>query len=392
MVHGGAGEKRRRLLAGRILDSFVDLPSRARLWIDTWDHVSAFASLIAEEARERGWRVRLTVRTEADWLRSILHGSKDALDRVPDLLASALRETDAFLFTLGPRRPVPWSRIPARRRRSVSVWLDTRYDRSPYAREWSAMARTRKVRMIGIEASLATPERARTLGLPYRRWERVLWDGCAADSSRIARLANGLASALASEDEIHVTTPHGTDFRFSLARRPVIVDNGRATGEDAARGIVTFLPGGFVEVSADEDSAEGTVVYDVPIRPANGIVRNLCLSFENGRVVSSRMMGDRSAFAGHLNQGRDAGKFAFFGFGLNPGLEFGFTQDDKVLGGVTLGIGDNERKGGRNRARGADWWGCASHATVTIGRRTVMKEGSLRRLSPKKPTGRRAHA
>lgn len=232
--------------------------------------------------------------------------------------------------------------------------------------------------MVGIEASLATAERARALGLPYRRWARVLWEGCGADSGRIARLGARLASTLAAEGEVHVTSPGGTDLRFSLARRPVHVDDTRATADDAAEGIVTFLPGGLVEVSADEDSAEGTVVYDLPIRRAGSVVRNLRLRFEGGRVVSSRGTGSRAAFAEHLKAGRDAGNFAFIGFGLNPELEFGFTQDDKVLGGVTIGIGDNERKGGRNRAGGADWWGCISHATVKIGRQTVMRKGILR--------------
>lgn len=378
MTHGGAGEKEQRILAQRVLDCYVDVRSNARLWVHTWDHASTFASLIAAEARRRGWRVRLTIRTEADWLRSVLSGPRAALDRVPTLFASALRETDAFLFTLGPPRPIPWDRIPPGRRRSVSVWLDARYDRSPYAREWSAIARTRRVRMIGIEASLATPERARALKLPYRRWARVLWDGCTADPEKIARRAKRLATTLAAEGELRVTTPSGTDLRFSLARRPIHVSDARATADDAARGIVTFLPGGSAEASADEESAEGTVVYDPPIRPSGGVVRNLRLRFERGRIVSWRGTGSQAAFAEHLKAGRDAGKFAFFGFGLNPELEFGFTQDDKVLGGVTIGIGDNERKGGQNRARGAEWWGCVSHATVTIGRRTLMKRGILR--------------
>jgi len=69
-------------------------------------------------------------------------------------------------------------------------------------------------------------------------------------------------------------------------------------------------------------------------------------------------------------------RLAFFGFGLNPNLRHGFTQDDKVLGGVTIGFGDNSDKEGKNKAdRG--FWASMTGATVTIGNRRVMKDGKL---------------
>jgi leucyl aminopeptidase (aminopeptidase T) len=166
-----------------------------------------------------------------------------------------------------------------------------------------------------------------------------------------------------------------------LAGRPSVIEDGLATLEKAARGTVTFLPSGSVEVSANEDSAKGTVVYDRPIRRSGAVVRYLRLRFEDGRVISSHAKEHGSAFTEYLRHGGDAGKFAFFGFGLNPALLSGYTQDDKVLGAVTIGIGDNEGKAGRNRAKGAEWWGCLSGATVTIGRRTVMRGGTLRPVS-----------
>ena len=70
--------------------------------------------------------------------------------------------------------------------------------------------------------------------------------------------------------------------------------------------------------------------------------------------------------------------FGFFGFGFNSRLRHGFTQDDKVLGGVTIGFGDNSDKAGRNKAdRG--FWASMTKATVTIGDRLIMKEGRLLR-------------
>jgi len=64
--------------------------------------------------------------------------------------------------------------------------------------------------------------------------------------------------------------------------------------------------------------------------------------------------------------------FGFFGMGLNPGLKHGFAQDDKVLGGVTLGIGGNKDKGGENKTtENRHWLASMTHVMVQIDRQTI---------------------
>jgi hypothetical protein len=69
----------------------------------------------------------------------------------------------------------------------------------------------------------------------------------------------------------------------------------------------------------------------------------------------------------------------FFGFGLNVGLRHGFTQDDTVLGSVTVEVGGNEDKRGKNRTLGNHhWWGSMTKATVGIDNKTLVTDSSLR--------------
>jgi leucyl aminopeptidase (aminopeptidase T) len=105
-------------------------------------------------------------------------------------------------------------------------------------------------------------------------------------------------------------------------------------------------------------------------------VRSLSIRVVHGRIVECTASYGSDVFKKHVDSGRDADRFAFFGFGLNPNLRHGFTQDDKVLGGVTVGFGDNEAKGGRNRAD-QDWWGSMTQATVEINGQVIMKDGDL---------------
>lgn len=362
----------------KAIEVSLDVKSGETVWIHGWDHTIDLISQLAWECRRRGCNVLLTVQPEDFWFRSIIEAPLKLVGRLQAPQASMLRETDAYVFTLGPRKPIPWERIPKERQKAVSIWLDERYDKSTFAREWVTIAKARKVRMLAIEATLATPERAEVLGLDYEEWRDVMLAGCVADYREVAKRARTLTPLLNEEEEVHITTPHGTDIRFRLDRRHVGVSDGLTSKEKAEKGIVTFLPAGAIEVSTSEESAEGKVVYDVPIRVKGGPVVGLTPHIRNGRIAEFAAKEHKEVFERYLNEGKgDIDRFAFFGFGLNPYLRHGFTQDDKVLGGVTLGFGDNENKGGKNKANGHEWWASITNATVIIGDATVMRDGVL---------------
>jgi leucyl aminopeptidase (aminopeptidase T) len=182
---------------------------------------------------------------------------------------------------------------------------------------------------------------------------------------------------MGGEGQVHVTTPFGTDFRFRLDKRPPDFSYGLATEEKAERGEVVFLPTGGIEVSAAEDSAEGRIVYDPLIRAGNGQVENLTLQVARGRIKQFSARSGKDIFDRYLREGTgDENRFAYFGFGLNPKLRHGFTQDDKVLGSTIVGFGHSGAKGGKNIASGT-WWASMTKATVTISGEKVMEDGKL---------------
>jgi aminopeptidase len=365
-------------VASNVIEVSLDLKRGERVWIHGWDHTIELVSLLAWKCKNLGCDVMITIQPEDFWMRCIMEAPLKSIERVPIHQAAALRETDAYIFTLGPRSPIPWERIPKERRKAVSVYLDSRYDRSRFAEDWAEIAIKRKVRMLAIEATFATPERAKALGLNYEELKDVMFAGCTADYREVKRRGKVLASLLSGKERVYLTTPSGTDIRFTLDRRPVEIGDGLATEEKAEKGIVTFLPAGSVEVSANESSADGTIVYDVPVRIEGGPIVGLTLQVRDGRVVEFTARKGRKIFERYLKQGKgDVDRFAFIDFGLNPHLRHGYTQDDKVLGGVTIGFGDNESKGGRNRADGQDWWASMTKSTVSIGDTLIMRDGVL---------------
>jgi leucyl aminopeptidase (aminopeptidase T) len=364
-------------LSKQILDGCLSTKPGQRVWIHSWDHTLELASDLALESRKRSLEVLLTVQLEDLWLRSIIDAPLELIDNLSAHIAAALEKTDIYVYTLGPRKPIPWDKIPADRRGSVSVWLDTRYDRSRFAEQWAKVARRNKVRMVGIEATLATPERAESLGLDLDEWKRVMFEGCTANPGEMASHGHALEPLMGGEGQVHLTTPFGTDFRFRLDKRPPDYSYGLATEEKAEGGEVVFLPTGGIEVSAAEDSAEGRIVYDPVIRAGKSQVENLTLQVAQGRIKQFSARYGKEIFERYLREGPgDENRFSYFGFGLNPKLRHGFTQDDKVLGSTILGFGHSSAEGGKNVASG-QWWASMTKATVTISGEKVMENGKL---------------
>ena len=364
-------------LSKQILDGCLSTKPGQRVWINSWDHTLELASDLALESKKRSLEVLLTVQLEDLWLRSIIEAPLELLDNLPAHISAALEETQIYIYTLGPRRPIPWDKIPVDRRRSVSVWLDTRYDRSKFAEQWAKVAKRNKVRMVGIEATLATPERAESMSLDLEEWRRVMFEGCTADPGEMASHGRSLGPLMGGEGQVHLTTPFGTDFRFRLDKRPPDYSYGLATEEKAERGEVVFLPTGGIEVSAAEDSGEGRIVYDPLIRAGKGQAEDLTLQVAQGRIKQFSARSGKEIFESYLREGSgDENRFAYFGFGLNPKLRHGFTQDDKVLGSTIVGFGHSGAKGGKNVASGT-WWASMTKATVTINGERVMEDGKL---------------
>jgi len=364
-------------LSKQILDGCLSTKPGQRVWIHSWDHTLELASDLALESKKHSLEVLLTVQPEDLWLRSMIEAPLELVDNLPAHFVAALEETDIYIYTLGPRKPIPWNTIPAERRKSVSVWLDTRYDKSRFAERWAIVARKKRVKMLAIEATLATKERAEEIGLDLDEWRQVMFEGCTADPKEIASHGHALEPVMSGEGEVHVTTPFGTDLRFRLDKRPPDYSYGLATEEKAERGEVVFLPTGGIEVSAAEDSAEGRIVYDPLIRAGKSQVEDLTFQVTQGRIKQFYARSGKEIFERYLREGTgDENRFAYFGFGLNPKLRHGFTQDDKVLGSTIVGFGHSSAKGGKNVASGT-WWASMTKATVTIGGQKVMEDGKL---------------
>lgn len=364
-------------LARQAITQCLNVREGENVWIQSWSHTLDLASKIALVCLEERAQPFITLNDENYWTRSLQEASNDFLETLPSTKAAALEQTDAFIFMIGPAKPVDWSKIPPENQELANIWY---LESNKYLDSWRKIARKRPVRMLGIEYCIATPEMASSLRLDYDEWKSVMLDGCLADQQQIQERSAELVKILKKSREVSIETCFGTNLKFKLAGRDLIMGNSIVTEEDAAEGIVKFLPSGYVEVASDEDSAEGDVVYDLPVHVHGGKkIEALTLHFHHGKIERYSAKRDVECFEDYLKSTHgDADRFSFFGLGLNPCLKPGFRQDDKVLGGVTIGIGDNEDKGGKNRTVGnRGWWACMTGAKVKFDGKTVLEDTKM---------------
>jgi len=197
--------------------------------------------------------------------------------------------------------------------------------------------------------------------------------------------AQHTAIALLQSDEVRVTSPAGTDIRFTLGDRPVNQQNGDASAEAMGSARIRIdreveLPAGVVRVAPLEQSANGTIV--IPrARLSKGAARDLRLTIVNGEVTEWTAAEGEAAFRAETESMPALGSFREFALGFNPRLVrpegspwlpyYGYGA-----GVVRLSLGNNEEIGGTVRGEGVRWF-FFPDATVTVGDVTLVESGRL---------------
>ena len=96
-----------------------------------------------------------------------------------------------------------------------------------------------------------------------------------------------MTGAFAGAKQVRVTHPNGTDLRFGVEGRPVILSDGVITPEQAAKGgasAILYLPAGEAQVAPVPGTAEGKVVID-RMDWGIGPVEKLTWTFRAGKLV-----------------------------------------------------------------------------------------------------------
>ena len=195
------------------------------------------------------------------------------------------------------------------------------------------------------------------------------------DFNKIARLSQKLRDILTIAKEAKITAPNGSNLVLSLAGNQGYAD----TGLIHSPGEFSNLPSGEACIAPYQNNVSGVLIIDSGMEYLAEEKEKLILSIKDGRVA--RISGGPAAQRLRRRLapfGTKSRIIAEFGIGTNHNARLcgNPLEDEKVLGTVHFGIGNNVSFGGQNDVP-IHIDGVVYQATVMIDGRYILKDGKL---------------
>jgi leucyl aminopeptidase (aminopeptidase T) len=196
-----------------------------------------------------------------------------------------------------------------------------------------------------------------------------------ADYNAIAARSRRLSEILQTGNEMHVTSPAGTDLKLLRGDRYPKPD----TGLYHNAGDSGNLPAGETFFAPMEGSAQGKIVFEAAVAGIGKLQNNIHLVVRDGYAVE--ITGGPEAQK--LNElvdavGKEGRNIAELGIGTNDKAQITgvILEDEKVMGTVHIALGDNKSMGG-NVAVSSHLDGLILKPTVRLDGRLIMEAGKL---------------
>jgi leucyl aminopeptidase (aminopeptidase T) len=224
--------------------------------------------------------------------------------------------------------------------------------------------------------------RTRIISMPGINENMFSIGGMTADYNALQKEISGLTSIFRRKRDVRVTSPGGTDIRFSIGAKWRTDDNGICNRP----GQVMNLPSGRVFVFPKEDTMNGTIVIDgswegnliqepIIMEVENGIVKNISES-----EISEKINSIFAEVSKPLNKSKAAlvKTVAEFGFGMNSRAKVvgNLLEDQVVRGAAHFVLGDNSAYGGKNNI-GLQMRGVILKPTIELQDIDLVKDGKI---------------
>jgi leucyl aminopeptidase (aminopeptidase T) len=182
---------------------------------------------------------------------------------------------------------------------------------------------------------------ARIATMPGLTMEMLDKGGLDADYEKIAKTIRKFGRKFQRSRSVKVISETGTKIEFSIEGRNWILDD---NGVCHRRGSITNLPAGKVFIAPLERTANGRIVMDGAFMGEAG--EKVEMELKDGQIIS--MKGPKEAMS-LMNHGKCAKTLCEFGIGMNPKSRVigNILEDQKALGTVHFGFGDNSTFGGQ---------------------------------------------
>jgi aminopeptidase len=171
---------------------------------------------------------------------------------------------------------------------------------------------------------------AQQAGMSLEETMAFFFDASLRDWNVEAERLRGLCERFQAAESVRIVGA-GTDLSFSTRGRTYVAGDGRMN-----------MPDGEIFTAPVEDSAEGTVYFELPAMYANRRISGIRLRFEQGVVVEATSEENQGLLEQVLAMDEGAKRIGEFGVGLNFGIHAWTGEvlfDEKIGGTCHLALG-----------------------------------------------------
>jgi aminopeptidase len=250
--------------------------------------------------------------------------------RLAPLEQEVVDRVDGAIFVLAPESPPADADFTVEQRRALRAQFIA----------YRARGRAGTVREVRCDFPCAYF--AARAGMSLAAYEDMFYGACLRDWAAEGQRMQPVLERFDRAREVRIVAA-GTDLTLSLAGRRGLIDDGHQN-----------VPGGEVFYSPVEDSAEGSIRFNVP----SGRVRGVRLRFRAGTVVEASADDGEDDLLTALDTDGGSRRLGELGLGCNEGITRPLDNvlfDEKMAGTVHLALGQGFPRIGGTNTSGLHW-------------------------------------
>lgn len=207
----------------------------------------------------------------------------------------------------------------------------------------------------------------------------------AVDYDTLSRRVSTITKMLPRTEKATLTSPTGTNISFSLKNRPIGLQ-----GDGVAQpGESEPFPAGIVDITPEEGTANGTLVYDgtqsyfydLVTEGLGHIIEPIVCEIKNGRVTEVTGGAQAKRLKAKMKASdANASSFSEMFIGFNPAAQPNsglLTEDERSAGVIGFGLGRNTHMMGKVDSN-FHFDGTVLHGSLALDGQTVIEDGKFK--------------
>jgi leucyl aminopeptidase (aminopeptidase T) len=336
-------EARADQLARHVLNERLHLRPKENVLIEAYPSALPWAAGFVREARRKGAIPVVHYEDEASYWRATEEGRAGLLGTMGAAEKAALAAADVYIYFWGPENLARRWKMDGSDQDRTTAFNAT----------WYEVARKSGLRGARMGIARVTEANARTFGVSYRAWLDEMFAASVRDPRASLKDLERVRRALEHGSTVRFRHSNGSDLTLGLRQRPAREGIGRVTPAEMKTpfGMLASVPEGATWVAIDEETADGTLVANLPTWVGGSPRKGGVWTFRDGRLVKWRYSAGGGEFAsGYAKGGKGRDQPSFVQVGLDPSLRMSPMMEESHRGAVAVGVGGNTGFGGANKA------------------------------------------